>query len=157
MLKDFIRSCFTWDFFKKGVRFGIAFIAACLINFGINIGGHEIFGISVNILYPISLVMVSISSFLQFRFFVYPGAAQRDAVKQGWQFIFSCIVFRVCEWLLFLFLYNVIALDFHWWYVGCILIVQATGTITKFFFYNFFIFGRGNGPVEEEDRPEPSR
>ena len=65
MNKDFIRSCFTWDFFKKGVKFGIALLVAVLLNFGINIIGHECFGISVNILYPIALLTVSISSFLQ--------------------------------------------------------------------------------------------
>ena len=151
MNKDFIRSCFTWDFFKKGVKFGIALLVAVLLNFGINIIGHECFGISVNILYPIALLTVSISSFLQFRFFVYPGASDRNPVKQGWQFILSSIVFRLSEWALFFFLYNVVALSFRWWYVCCIIIVQVSGTFSKFFFYNFFIFGHGNLPAGRAD------
>ena len=151
MSRKFIASFFTLDFFKKTVKFGIAFVVACLLNFGINIIGHEYFGISVNILYPISLVAVSLSSFLQFRFFVYPGAAKRNALKQGWQFIASSIVFRLLEWALFLFLYNVINLSFHWWYVCCIIIVQTIGTLGKFFFYNFYIFGHGNTPADGVD------
>ena len=133
---------FSRDFIRKGLKFGITSASACLINFGINVIGHECFGISVNILYPIALVTVSLSTFLQCRFFVYPGAAERNAVKQGWQFILSSVVFRVLEWLLFFFLYNVVALPLRWWYVCCIVIVQTIGTLSKFFFYNFFIFGR---------------
>lgn len=151
MSNAFIASFFTRDFLKKGLKFGVAFLVACLLNFGINIIGHECFGISVNILYPVSLVTVSLSSFLQFRFYVYPGAAQRNALKQGWQFIVSCVIFRLLEWAFFYFLYNVIAFSFHWWYVCCIIIVQATGTVSKFFFYNFFIFGRGNTPGNQEN------
>ena len=150
MSKAFIASFFTRDFLKKGLKFGVATVTACLLNFGINIIGHECFGISVNILYPIALVTVSLSGFLLFRFFVYPGAAQKNALKQGWQFIVSSIVFRLLEWVLFCFLYNVIALSFHWWYVCCIIIVQALGTLSKFFFYNFFIFGQGNTRADQE-------
>ena len=152
MNKDIISSCLTFDFFKKGVRFGIALLVAILLNFGINIIGHECFGISVNILYPIALVAVSISSFLQFRFFVYPGAADRNAEKQGWHFILSSVAFRLLEWALFFFLYNIVALSYHWWYVCSIIIVQVSGTFSKFFFYNFFIFGHGNLPVDRSDR-----
>ena len=151
MNESFIKSCLTKDFFWKAVKFGIALLVAILLTFGINIIGHEYFGISVNYLYPVALVAVSISSFLQFRFFVYPGAARRDAVKQGWQFILSCVVFRLLEWALFSFLYNIVALSFHWWYVCCIIIVQVTGTFSKFFFYNFFIFGHGNSPAEQAE------
>ncbi len=141
MLKDLIRACFRWDFIKKGLKFMLTSLSAGLLNFAINIIGHECFGISVNILYPVALAVVSCSTFLQCRFFVYPGAAERNAMKQGWQFALSSIVFRVLEWMLFWFLYNVVALPFHWWYVGCILIVQCTGPVSKFFFYNFYIFG----------------
>ena len=139
-----LKTFFSWDFLKKGLKFCITSLTACLLNFGINIIGHECFGISVNILYPIALLVVSTSTFLQCRFFVYPGASQRNALKQGWQFVVSSIVFRFLEWALFYFLYNVVALQFHWWYVCCILIVQTIGTLSKFFFYNFFIFGHGN-------------
>ena len=139
-----LTSFFTWSFIKKGLKFGVTSLTACLLNFGINIIGHEYFGISVNILYPIALVVVSLSTFLQCRFFVYPGAAKRNAGVQGGQFILSSLAFRFAEWCLFLLLYNVIALPFHWWYVCCILIVQTVGTLSKFFFYNFFVFGNGN-------------
>ena len=144
MKSNLLASFFSWAFIKKGLKFGVTTLSACILNFGINIIGHECFGISVNILYPIALVVVSLSTFLQCRFFVYPGASQRNALKQGWQFVVSSIVFRVLEWGLFSFLYNVIALQFRWWYVCCILIVQTIGTLSKFFFYNFFIFGHGN-------------
>ena len=139
-----LKTFFTIEFIKKGLKFCITSLTACLLNFGINIIGHECFGISVNILYPIALVVVSLSTFLQCRFFVYPGAAKRNVMRQGWQFIVSSVVFRFLEWALFFFLYNVVALRFHWWYVCCILIVQTIGTLSKFFFYNFFIFGNGN-------------
>lgn len=137
MLAKILKTFFTWDFIKKCLKFGVTSLSACVINFGVNIIGHECFGISVNILYPIALILVSISSFLQFRFFVFPDASKRNAVKQGWQFILSSIVFRLLEWTLFFILYNVVALSFHWWYVCCIVIVQTTGTISKFFFYNY--------------------
>ena len=139
-----IRTFFTWDFFRKGLKFGLTSGIAFILNFGINIIGHEYFGISVNITYPIALVTVSLTAFLLFRFFVYPGAEKKNPMKQGWQFILSTISFRCAEWLLFLFLYNVIALQFHWWYICCLVIVQTLGTVSKFFFYNFFIFGHGN-------------
>lgn len=150
-----LTALFSRDFIRKGLKFGITSASACLLNFGINIIGHECFGISVNILYPIALVAVSLSTFLQCRFFVYPGAAERSAVKQGWQFILSSAVFRLLEWMLFFLLYNVVALPLRWWYVGCIVIVQTLGTLSKFFFYNFFIFGhRDSLPVNEKgDRP----
>lgn len=150
MLKDLISSVFRWDFIKKGLRFGVTTLTACILNFGINIIGHEYFGISVNVTYPIALVTVSAAAFLLFRFFVYPGAEKKNPLKQGWQFILSTIGFRVAEWLLFMFLYNVIALDFRWWYVCCIVIVQVLGTVSKFFFYNFFIFGNGKTSVESK-------
>ncbi len=139
-----INTFFTWDFIKKGLKFGVTSLTACALNFGINIIGHECFGISVNILYPIALVVVSLSTFLQCRFFVYPGAADRNAMKQGWQFVLSSVIFRLLEWMLFFFLYNIVALSFHWWYVCCIIIVQTLGTLSKFFFYNYFVFGHGN-------------
>ena len=144
MVRKLFLSIFSQDLIRKGLKFVITSLSACLLNFGINIIGHEYFGISVNILYPVALVVVSLSTFLQCRFFVYPGASHRNALKQGWQFVISSIVFRFLEWLLFFFLYNIVALDFHWWYVCCILIVQTIGTLSKFFFYNFFIFGHGN-------------
>lgn len=146
------RGLFSVDLIKKALRFGVTSVSACLLNFGINIIGHECFGISVNILYPIALVTVSLSSFLQFRFFVYPGAARRSAFRQGWQFILSSVMFRLLEWALFSFLYNVVALSFHWWYACCIVIVQTLGTLCKFFFYNSFVFGRGRvAPTDPED------
>ena len=144
MLAKILKTFFTWDFIKKGLKFGITSLTACALNFGINIIGHECFGISVNILYPIALVVVSLSTFLQCRFFVYPGASKRNAMKQGWQFVLSSVIFRLLEWMLFFFLYNIVALDFHWWYVCCIIIVQTLGTLSKFFFYNYFVFGHGN-------------
>ncbi|MBQ9337168.1 MAG: GtrA family protein [Lentisphaeria bacterium] len=146
-----LETFFSWNFIKKGLKFCITSLTACLLNFGINIIGHEFFGISVNILYPISLVVVSLSTFLQCRFFVYPGASRRNGLKQGSQFVLSSLVFRFLEWSLFVILYDVVALDFHWWYVFCILIVQTIGTISKFFFYNFFIFGHGNDVPAPED------
>ena len=149
MCKKLIVTLFSWEFIKKGLKFCITSATALMLNFGINVIGHEYFGVSVNILYPISLVVVSLSTFLQCRFFVYPGASRRNAWKQGNAFIISSICFRLCEWGLFFLLYNVIALSFHWWYVCCILIVQTLGTISKFLFYNFFIFGCGNGPAPD--------
>lgn len=124
------------------MRFCITSLSAFLLNFGINVIGHEIFGVSVNILYPVALIVVSISTFLQCRFFVYPGASRRNALRQGWMFLLSSFAFRFSEWCLFYVLFNVIALSFHWWYVCCILIVQTIGTVSKLFFYNFFIFGQ---------------
>ena len=148
-MKNLFAALFSWEFIKKGLKFCITSLSACLLNFGINVIGHEFFGISVNILYPIALVVVSVSTFLQCRFFVYPGASQRNALKQGWQFIVSSIIFRFLEWALFFFLYNIVALSFHWWYVCCILIVQTVGTLSKFFFYNFFVFGNGNADDDD--------
>ena len=151
-MKNLFAALFSWEFIKKGLKFCITSLSACLLNFGINVIGHEFFGISVNILYPIALVVVSVSTFLQCRFFVYPGASQRNALKQGWQFIVSSIIFRFLEWALFFFLYNIVALSFHWWYVCCILIVQTIGTLSKFFFYNFFIFGHAASRAEQGDK-----
>lgn len=150
MLTKLLNTFFTWDFIKKGLKFGVATLSACIIHFVINVIGHECFDISVNILYPIALVMVSLSTFLQCRFFVYPGAAKRNAMKQGWQFVLSSVVFRLLEWVLFFFLYNIVALSFHWWYVCCIIIVQTIGTLSKFFFYNYFIFGHGNADQKKQ-------
>ncbi|MBO4631344.1 MAG: hypothetical protein J5858_05425 [Lentisphaeria bacterium] len=140
-IQKLLKAAFSWEFIKKALKFMLTSLSACLLNFGINIIGHECFGISVNILYPVSLAVVSCSTFLQCRFFVYPGASESNAMKQGWQFMLSTLVFRVLEWLFFWFLYNVVALSCHWWYVGCIIIVQCTGTVSKFFFYNFYVFG----------------
>lgn len=145
---------FSWNFIRKGLKFCITSLTAFLLNFGINVIGHEYFGISVNILYPISLCVVSLSTFLQCRFFVYPGASKRNAGRQGMQFVLSSIGFRLLEWLLFFLLYNVVALQFHWWYVCCILIVQTLGTISKFLFYNFFVFGDGNDGAEPTGEDE---
>ena len=138
------------ELLRRGARFGVTTLSAVALNFGINIIGHECFGISVNILYPIALAAVTLSAFLQFRFFVYPGAAQRGALRQGSEFLLCSIGFRVLEWLLFLLLYNVVALPFRRWYLGCIVIVQGLGTVGKFFFYNFFVFG---GRAKKEPSP----
>ena len=149
-IRNLLDAAFSWEFIKKALKFTLASLSAGLLNFGINIIGHECFGISVNILYPVSLAVVSCSTFLQCRFFVYPGASERNAIAQGWQFALSSLIFRLLEWMLFWFLYNVVALSFHWWYVGCIIIVQCTGMVSKFFFYNFFIFGNQSGKTLEK-------
>lgn len=156
MLAKLLKSFFTGDFIKKGLKFGVTTLSACVINFGVNIIGHECFGISVNILYPIALILVSISSFLQFRFFVFPDASKRSAVKQGWQFFLSSVIFRILEWALFFVLYNIVAFSFHWWYAWCIIIVQTIGTVSKFFFYNSFIFGRRDTHSLNANSQEPS-
>ena len=141
--KQLAATVFSWNFIRKGLKFCVTSLTAFILNFGINVIGHECFGISVNILYPIALFTVSVTAFLLFRFFVYPGASERNMGRQAGQFLLSSIGFRLAEWCLFYLLYNVVALEFHWWYVCCILIVQTIGTISKFLFYNFFIFGSG--------------
>ena len=128
----------TFEFFKKACLFSLTTFAAIFINFGVNIVGHECFGISVNILYPIGIFSVSMSTFLLCRYVVYPNAKQKNAVKQGGQFIVSVLFFRCIEWCVFSILYNTL----EWHYIICILLVQGGGTVIKFFFYNSFIFGK---------------
>ena len=124
-------------FIHKGLRFGVTTLVALTLHLVINVGGHELLGISSNILYPITLVSISASTFLLFRFFVYPEAKEKNAIRQGGGFVLTSIVFRLLEWCLFVVLFNVVGL----WYVTCIIIVQVVGTISKFLFYNSFIFG----------------
>ncbi len=131
------RPCRLLNIVRKGLRFGIATVAAFVIHLVVNVGGHELLGISSNVLYPISLVLISLSTFLFCRFFVYPEGREKSMAVQGWWFIVSSVLFRLLEWGCFAFLLNIVGL----WYVVCIVIVQVTGTLSKFFFYNFFIFG----------------
>lgn len=150
-----LKRFFTKGFVKKGLKFCIASLITCLLNFGINIIGHECFGVNVNILYPVALATVSLTAFLLCRFFIYPKAAERNVKLQIGQFVLSSIFFRICEWGLFYFLYNVIALTFHWWYVCCIFLVQVIGALSKFVFYNFYIFGHGDiGVVNDQKEVE---
>ena len=134
----------TLDFLKRACLFSFTTVSAVIINFGVNIIGHECFGISVNILYPIGLFCVSMSTFLLCRYVVYPGAKQKNVAKQGGAFVLSVLVFRCTEWGCFSILHNI----FDWHYILCMLILQGGGTVFKFFFYNFFIFGRKDNNLD---------
>lgn len=110
-----------------------------MLHLVINVGGHELFGIDSNVLYPITLLAISLSTFLLFRFFVYPEAREKNIAKQGGGFVLATAAFRLAEWGAFAALLNLAHVRYYW----CILIVQAAGTISKFLFFNFFIFGGG--------------
>ena len=126
------------SFIYKAMRFSVTSFVALVLHLIINVFGHEQLGINVNITYPISLVIISLSTFLMLRFFVYPGASEKKIVRQGSQFIISTIVFRLLEWGLFSLLVN----TFKLWYIFSIVAAQMIGTISKFIFFNFFVFGQ---------------
>ena len=123
---------------RKGMRFGITTLCALLLHLIINGGGVELLHLSPDLTYPISLFAITLASFLLFRFFVYEGASEKNSLHQGGQFILATIIFRLLEWGFFLLLHKVFGL----WYAFAIVLVQITGTISKFVFYNFFIFGK---------------
>jgi hypothetical protein len=54
----------------KGMRFCVTTLVALTFHLVINVGGHELLGIDSNVLYPITLLAISLSTFLLFRFFV---------------------------------------------------------------------------------------
>lgn len=128
---------FCKSFIYKTMRFLTTSFVALYLHFIINVLGHELLGFNVNITYPISLVMVSLTTFLLSRFFVYPGASEKKFLYQGMQFIISSIIFRILEWGMFSLLVDIFGL----WYIFSIIFVQTLGTIIKFIFFNFFVFG----------------
>ncbi len=126
----------------KGMRFCVTTLVALTFHLVINVGGHELLGIDSNVLYPITLLAISLSTFLLFRFFVYPEAREKNIARQGGGFILATVAFRLTEWGAFAALLNLAHLKYYW----CILIVQVTGTVSKFLFFNFFVFGGGAKP-----------
>lgn len=128
-----------FELLKKACRFGVTTVTGLVLNLTISVGGHEWLGISANITYAVALVTVMAVNFLLMRHFVYRTATEHRAMIQLWRFVISSVAFRSGEYGCFYLLHNV----FGWWYVLVILLVQGTGTLVKFFFYNRFIFGAG--------------
>lgn len=125
------------QWFRKGLRFGVTALSALLLHVIINGGGVELLHLSPRVTYPFSLLVITLTNFLLFRFYVYEAAREKDGYLQGGQFLIATIIFRILEWGLFTLLHT----GFGLWYAYAVISVQIIGTLTKFIFYNYFIFG----------------
>ncbi|MBW1728731.1 MAG: GtrA family protein [Deltaproteobacteria bacterium] len=117
--------------FKYFVASGITFA----LNIGITFSLTEILKIRPELSYGIALLIVSITSFMLLRYYVY-GATDKNIVLQFASYCASALGFRGMEYLSFLLVYYLSGLK----YGIVVILIQSISALTKFFYYRGLVF-----------------
>ncbi len=122
----------------------VRYVGAGAVTFGVNLGLttllHEIFGVHPNIAVAVSLVVVWLANFFAARHYIFESVEQ-DASHQALRFAVAAAFMRVAEYVLFLFFFELLSLDYR---VG---LTAAMGSVfvLKYFVYGTFVFKKVEG------------
>ncbi|WP_045215331.1 GtrA family protein [Desulfonatronovibrio magnus] len=119
------------------------YIAVSLVGFTLSLGLtiflHEICRLDPERAYAVALISVFIINFALMRYWVYSHTrTQSCALKQFTLMATSSALFRLIEYIVFIFLYGWLGIH----YVLSILTIMSISAFSKFFFYNSFVFSK---------------
>ncbi len=125
------------------VRFGLVGIVVFGVSLGLTALLHEVLGLSEELAFGITLVVVLVGGFTANRHLVF-DASDGDARRQGAHYAVAALTFRGLQYLSFLALHTGLGMP----YVPAIIIVLGFWFLIKYVYYGERVFKAG--------RPDPA-
>ena len=115
----------------RSFRWGVNTVASFVVNLGLTVVLHEVFGVRNTIAYAVALTTVFFMNFAFFRYYVFVQDDPRSLGALFATYTASAIGFRLVEYASFVLFHTVAGVQ----YVVAIVLVQGTSFVAKYFYY----------------------
>ncbi|MBV5308286.1 GtrA family protein [Chromatium okenii] len=133
-----MRKIFPLYFSAEFRRYLAVTILSATLSIGLPIFFHEVINILEEVAVALSFAVVLLVNFFTVRYFVF--AVNGSVAKQVGRFIFSSMIFRALEYVIFLLIFSLMQIN----YILAIVITLSLSLLVKFYFQKFFVFEKLN-------------